>query len=97
MVRKLVSEYHPLKVILFGSYGWGIPVPDSDIDLFIIKDTKSDPLDRCRTIRHILTGTHQSIPLDALVYTPQEVEERLASGDQFIEQIIKKGKVLYGG
>jgi len=47
------------------------------------------------TILHILTGMLPSIPVEVFVLTPQEVENRLAAGDQFIEEIMEKGKILY--
>ncbi|KYK28425.1 MAG: nucleotidyltransferase domain-containing protein [Theionarchaea archaeon] len=95
MVQKLVSEYAPQKVILFGSYGYGSPDLDSDIDLLIIKETSERFIDRWVEVQRILTGMHRSIPVETLVLTPQEVEKRLAIGDQFIEEIMEKGEVLY--
>lgn len=95
MVQKLVTEYAPQKVILFGSYGYGYPGPDSDIDLLIIKETSKRFIDRWVEVQRILTGMHRSIPVETLVLTPQEVEKRLAIGDQFIKEIMEKGEVLY--
>jgi predicted nucleotidyltransferase len=96
MLAKLVAHYAPQKVILFGSYAYGKPDKDSDIDLLVIKDTPERFIDRWGTVHRILTGTHRSLPLEPLVLTPQEVESRLAAGDQFIAEILEKGKVLYG-
>jgi len=95
IVRTLVAEYAPEKIILFGSHASGEPDEDSDIDLLIIKDTPARLLDRWTTVHRILTGCHRSIPLEPIVLTPQEVERRLAIGDQFIEEILEKGVVLY--
>lgn len=95
MLKKLVAEYAPQKVILFGSYARGEPGPDSDIDLLIIKETSERFLDRWTTVQRILSGMHRSLPVEALVLTPQEVERRLAIGDQFIAEILEKGEVLY--
>lgn len=95
MLKKLVAEYAPQKVILFGSYDRGKPGPDSDIDLLIIKETSERFLDRWTTVQRILSGMHRSLPVEALVLTPQEVERRLAIGDQFIAEILEKGEVLY--
>lgn len=95
MVEKLVAEYAPQKVILFGSYGCGSPGPDSDIDFLIIKETKERFIDRWVEVQRILTGMHRSTPVETLVLTPQEVENRLSIGDQFIIEIMEKGKVLY--
>lgn len=95
MVQKLITEYAPKKMILFGSYAYGSPEPDSDIDLLIIKDTSDRFIDRWVTVQRIITGLHPSIPVETLVLTPKEIETRLDIGDQFIKEIIEKGEVLY--
>jgi predicted nucleotidyltransferase len=95
MLQKLVTEYAPQKVILFGSHAYGTPGPDSDIDLLIIKETAERFLDRWVTVQHILTGTHRAQPVETLVLTPQELDKRLAIGDQFIAEILAKGEILY--
>jgi predicted nucleotidyltransferase len=97
MVRRLVAEYAPEKIILFGSYAYGEPHEDSDIDLFIIKDTQEPYIDRKVKVRRTVRGTHPRIPLDSIVMTPQEVQQRLKIGDQFVEEILEKGELLYAG
>ena len=95
ILDKLVTGYAPQKVILYGSYAYGKPDRDSDIDLLIIKETTERFIDRWVTVQQILTGTHPSIPVETLVLTPQEMERRLAIGDQFVEENITRGEVLY--
>ena len=95
VVDSLVSGYSPQKVILFGSYAYGTPDRDSDIDLLIIQDTPERFFDRLTTVRKIVAGTHKGVPIDLLVLTPKEVEERLKAGDQFIGEILEKGRVVY--
>ncbi|MFQ5881621.1 MAG: nucleotidyltransferase domain-containing protein [Candidatus Methylomirabilales bacterium] len=95
ILQKLIAEYAPQKVILFGSHVYGSPGSDSDIDLLIIKETTERFIDRWVMVQRILTGTHRSLPVETLVLTPREVENRLAIGDQFIAEILEKGKVLY--
>jgi len=94
---KLVKEFSPKKVILFGSHAEGKPGPDSDIDLLIIKDTTDRFLDRWVKVKHILNGTHNSQPVEALILTPDEIANRLSRGDQFVQEILEKGIVLYEG
>ncbi|MER3447378.1 MAG: nucleotidyltransferase domain-containing protein [Candidatus Dadabacteria bacterium] len=94
-LEKLIAEYAPQKLILFGSYAYGEPNPDSDIDLLIIKETSERFIDRWVTVQRILTGTHHSYPAETFVLTPQEIENRLAVGNHFINEILRKGKVLY--
>lgn len=93
LVSKIVNGYNPEKVYLFGSYAWGSPTVDSDIDLFVIKNTAEPQRKRRRELRKILFGS--GIPFDLFVYTPNEVKERLNMGDSFVDDIIKKGKILY--
>jgi len=95
MLAKIIADYAPQKVILFGSYAYGDPGPDSDIDLFIVKETSERFIDRWVTVHRILTGLHRFLPVETLVLTPQELENRLAVGDQFILEIMEKGTVLY--
>lgn len=95
IVAKIVAGYKPQKVILFGSHASGDPRPDSDIDLFIIKDTEERSIDRCVQVRRIISDPDRFIGLELFVLTPDEVSKRTAVGDQFIGQIIEKGKVLY--
>jgi len=95
IVKKLVAEYEPERVVLYGSYAYGNPDRDSDIDLLIIKETPDRFIDRWTTVHRILNGTHPSIPLEPVVLTPAELDQRLAAGDQFVADILDKGKVLY--
>ena len=95
MLQKLITEYAPRKVVLFGSHAYGVPGPDSDIDLLIIKETSERFIERWVTVQRILTGTHRALPVETLVVTPQEIETRLAIGDQFLAEILERGKVLY--
>jgi len=95
IVRQVVDAYHPEKIILFGSYAYGKPTPDSDLDLLIIKTTAERFIERWVNVRRLVSDPRRSIPFEPLVLTPHEVEERLAMGDQFIEEIITKGEVLY--
>ena len=95
ILAKLLTGYAPQKVILFGSYAYGNPRPDSDIDLLIIKDTSERFIDRWVTVRKILSDPTRKVPLETLVLTPQELSERLAIGDQYLAEIVEKGEVLY--
>ena len=95
ILRKLVADYAPQRVILFGSYAHGNPRSDSDVDLLIIKETSDRFIDRWVTVRRILSDAKRSLPLDILILTPQEVAHRLAIGDQFVAEVLERGEVLY--
>lgn len=93
IVHKIATQFQPEKIILFGSYAWGEPNEWSDIDLFIVKDAAERRIDRARKVREIIWGS--GLPVDILVYTPEEVKRRLDFEDFFIDDIITKGKLIY--
>ena len=95
VVAVLRERYVPDKIILFGSCGRGDFSEDSDIDLLIVKETSKRPVDRMREIYELVYSPDHYLALDPLVYTPRELTQRLASGDFFIQEIIREGKVLY--
>ncbi|MGQ9696299.1 MAG: nucleotidyltransferase domain-containing protein [Thermodesulfobacteriota bacterium] len=96
IVEKIKTEYQPERIILFGSYAWGNPTKDSDIDLLIVKKVNQKHRQRMLTVRKILSEENALAGIDILVYTQEEISQRLEIGDSFISQILKKGKVLYG-
>ena len=96
MLKKLVDRYVPEKVILFGSYAHGNPSPDSDLDVLVIKSTRDSFIDRYTAVRRILSDPSRMIPMDILVLTPEELSDRLALGDQFLQKIVDEGRVLHG-
>jgi predicted nucleotidyltransferase len=91
--HRIVKKIKPDKIILFGSYAYGNPNPDSDLDFFIIKDTELSFIKRFGWVSDALYP--RLIPMDFIVKTPKEVEERLKLFDPFIKEIINNGKVLY--
>jgi len=96
ITKRIVEKCDPEKVILFGSYAYGTPHKDSDIDLFVImkpKDTEETNHQRIMNVR--AAAKIGLLPMDVIVRTPQEVETRLAMGDFFIEEIMDQGKVLF--
>ena len=91
---KIVGEFHPEKIILFGSHAWGEPGPDSDVDLLIIKKTN----DTRRTAREIDGALFpRPFPLDLIVYDPEQIGRRQEAGDPWLNEILMRGKVLYAG
>lgn len=96
IVDRIVKVYKPKKVILLGSYAYGEPTEDSDIDLLIIKNTDKRPIDRWVEVKRLLRDNSRTLPVSPLVYTEKEIEERVAMKDFFVEEILEKGEVLYG-
>jgi len=93
VTERIVRECNPHKVILFGSYAFGKPSGDSDLDLFVIMDSDLRRDQRTRKISKLFP--HRQFPLDVIVYTPKEVEISLARENLFIQEIIEGGRVLY--
>ncbi len=91
---RLVQEYHPRKVILFGSYAYGTPTPDSDIDLLVVMPFAGKPV--LKSVE-ILNTLNPDFPIDLIVRTPEDLDRRLALNDFFLQEIIREGKVLYAG
>jgi predicted nucleotidyltransferase len=94
IVKRIADNYHPEKIVLFGSYAYGTPTEDSDLDLLIIKDTELPRHKRGREVRKYLRGL--KIAVDLLVYTKKEVEEWRDVNTAFITTVMGKGKVLHG-
>lgn len=90
--RQIGRQFHPQKVILFGSYVQGLADEDSDVDLLIIGDFQGRNVDQSVKIRLKL---RPKFPVDLLVRTPEKVQQRLEMGDSFIQKILQEGKVLY--
>ncbi|MEW5828043.1 MAG: nucleotidyltransferase domain-containing protein [Chloroflexota bacterium] len=95
-IERIVAELKPEKIILFGSYAYGNPTPDSDVDLLVIMETTDRQVQRYVAVSNVLHP--RRFPVDIIVKTPREVEEAMLGGKDnsfFIREIIKKGKVLY--
>lgn len=91
---KIAREFKPDKIILFGSWAWGKPGPDSDVDLLVIKKSEKTRIERQRELRSILP--HQYPPIDLLIYTPAELEKQInEKHNLFLEDIVRNGKTLY--
>ena len=96
ITKKIIDKYKPQKIILFGSYAHGKQRKDSDIDLLVVKQTKSRHIDRAIRIREILKEENRFFAIEPLVYTPQEISKRLEMEDDFIKTILERGIILYG-
>lgn len=92
IVRKIAERFRPQKVILFGSYAYGRPTYDSDVDLLILMETSLRNVEQAVEIRRAVDFP---FPADVLVRTPQQIANRLALGDVFLREVISKGIVLH--
>ena len=93
-IKRIVSELKPEKIILFGSYAYGDPTPDSDVDLLVIMKTRAKQVDRYVAVSNLLYP--REFPVDIIVKTPKEIESELQKrGNFFMREVLTKGKVLY--
>ncbi len=93
ITTQIVQKYGPEKIILFGSAARGEVGPDSDADFLVIKSrTPCYGSDRIRELSGLID---RDIPVDFLVYRPEEFKKRLEMGDPFLKAILKEGKVVY--
>lgn len=93
IVEKIATGYNPDKIILFGSYATGNPNENSDLDLFVIKDTDLPRPQRAIQVRKMLYGS--MVPIDLIVYTPKEIEESKQNRYSFVFEVLNSGKTLY--
>lgn len=90
--RRIAKQFNPQKIILFGSYAYGNPTEDSDVDMLVIMPFKGKGAHKAT---EILLATDPRFPIDLLVRTPEQIRTRIKLGDFFIREITQKGKVLY--
>jgi predicted nucleotidyltransferase len=91
LARQIAARFQPDKIILFGSYAYGTPTPDSDVDLLVVMPTRNTFSQAVR----IAEAIEPCCFLDLLVRTPTLLEKRLRWGDWFLREIVSRGKVLY--
>ncbi len=92
--KRLIKVYDPVAIYLFGSYAWGCPTEDSDLDFLIIIDHSKEKIHkRSKPGYEVLWGLN--ISKDLMIYTQEEIEARLADQNSLIYKIINQGKVLY--
>lgn len=93
IVRCIVEHLATERIVLLGSFAYGRPTPDSDVDLLVIMQTEARPVDRYLAVSRLIRP--RPFPLDILVKTPAEIARAIAGGDFFIRQIVTQGQVLY--
>src|SRR5438128_8971681 len=76
---RIVEKFRPYKVVLFGSYAYGTPDLDSDVDVLVVMDSDEPIVQRIRRVTEV--AKVRFLPMDIIVRTPAELTERLAMGD----------------
>ena len=90
--ERIVREFQPERIILFGSYAYGQPRPDSDIDLLVVLPFEGKAF---RKSVEILNRISPEFSVDLLARCPEDTARRYAEGDPLIREALDHGKVLY--
>ncbi len=93
ITNRIVAAFNPERVILFGSHATGAPHIDSDVDLLVIMETKSSPIERAVAVKRACRP--RFVAMDVLVKTPDEIAAQLKRGNFFLRQILAEGRMLY--
>jgi uncharacterized protein len=92
--NRLIKTYNPLAIYLFGSYAWGTPTKDSDLDILIVVDQSDE-----KTYRRPIPGQRAlfglEIPKDIIVYTKDEFDKRSKDITTLCYKIEKEGELIY--
>ncbi len=91
LARQIAERFQPERIILFGSYAYGQPHPDSDVDLLVVMPARNEIDQACR----IRLAVDHPFPLDLIVRTPDNLRWRVKEGDWFLREITSRGKLLY--
>jgi predicted nucleotidyltransferase len=89
--RDVAQRFKPDKIVLFGSYAYGTPNENSDVDILVVMPCRNQ-LDQAVKISYQI---NPPFPLDIIVRKPAELQWRLQEGESFSTEITSKGKILY--
>lgn len=93
MVRRIVSQFNPDKIILFGSHALGKARRDSDVDLLVVMPVEGSKRRKATEIDGVLSD--RTIPLDLIVVTPEEFERARHQIGSVLRPAALEGRVLY--
>ncbi|MFH0924704.1 MAG: nucleotidyltransferase domain-containing protein [bacterium] len=95
-----IKKLHPFKIVLFGSYAWGNPNKESDLDVVVVLEKEIPPknfkekMENFLLVKKLIRDINEIIPIDLIVYTKQEWEKFLQMGSYFSKKLSQEGKVL---
>ncbi len=92
-VKRIVETLHPEKIILFGSYAYGNPTPDSDVALLVVMKNRNSHRENYLAVSECLIP--RPFAVDIVLRTPQEMTRAMTKGNFFIQEITERGKTLY--
>jgi predicted nucleotidyltransferase len=89
--RRIAEQFKPDKIILFGSYAYGTPHEDSDVDLLVVMPASNESSQSVR----IRLALEPSFPMDLVVCTPARLKREVSEDNWFFREVTEKGKILY--
>jgi predicted nucleotidyltransferase len=89
---QIARLFKPQRIVLFGSYAYGRPTADSDVDLLVVMPFEGKSFRQASEIRCRIDA---DFPLDLIVRSPEEMNHGLAGGDCFLREATEKGELLY--
>jgi len=92
MTGRIAREFDPEKIILFGSYAYGTPREDSDVDLLVILPFAGTGF---RKSLEILNRLDAPFDIDLIARRPEEADRSYSEGDPLVRDALDRGKVLY--
>ena len=96
-----LKEINPIKIILFGSYAYGKPDKDSDVDLLVVTDDDFMPENFAEKnavylrVSNTITEIQKRVPMDMIVHTKPMHRKFIELGSMFSKKIAVKGIILY--
>ena len=92
--KRLIEVYNPIAIYIFGSYAWGTPTEESDLDLLIVVD-ESDEKSYKRPVAGYRALRGLRIPKDLIVKTKQEFESSASNVTTLLYKIKNDGELIY--
>jgi len=93
--HRIAESVHPKKIILFGSYVYGQPTQDSDVDFLLIIKERTRRARRETSLKASQALYPRLFPVDIVVRSAHDIRPRINAGDFFLQDIIEKGRVLF--
>ena len=92
ITKQIVDHFHPDRIILFGSYAYGNPHADSDVDLLVLLPYEGRGFKKSL---EIINKLNPPFGIDILARRPDDTLRRYEQGDPLIREALDKGEVLY--
>ncbi len=89
---EIARKFQPERIILFGSYAYGTPTEDSDVDLLVVMPFEGRKAKKAIEIR---SAVYAGFPMDLIPITPERLKHRIEIEDFFLREVVEKGRVLY--